>query len=50
MKKILLGLLFIIGVSGIVFAQGFQEHTVVAGETLELLLKSIKFHLMNYIN
>jgi len=39
MKKILLGLLFIIGVSTTVFAQGFQEHTVVAGETLSTIVK-----------
>lgn len=39
MKKILLGLLFIIGVSGIVLGQGFQEHTVVAGETLGTIVE-----------
>jgi len=39
MKKILFGLLFIIGVSTTVFAQGFQEHTVVAGETLSTIVE-----------
>jgi len=39
MKKILLGLLFIIGVSLTAFGQGFQEHTVVAGETLSTIVE-----------
>jgi len=39
MKKILLGLLFIIGVSVSVFGQGFQEHTVAAGETLSTIVE-----------
>ena len=39
MKKILLGLLFIIGVSGTVFGQGFQEHTVATGETLSTIVE-----------
>lgn len=39
MKKILLGLLFIIGVSGTVFGQGFQEHTVVTGDTLGTIVE-----------
>jgi len=38
MKKIILGLLFILGVSITVFGQGFQEHTVVAGETLSTIV------------
>jgi len=39
MKKILFGLLFIIGISTTVFSQGFQEHTVVAGETLSTIVE-----------
>ena len=39
MKKILLGLLFIIGVSVSVFGQGFQEHTVATGETLSTIVE-----------
>jgi len=39
MKKILLGLLFIIGVSASVFGQGFQEHTVATGETLSTIVE-----------
>jgi len=39
MKKILLGLLFIIGTSITVFGQGFQEHSVVAGETLSTIVE-----------
>jgi LysM repeat protein len=34
MKKILLGLLLLVGVSSSLTAQGFKEHTIVAGETL----------------
>jgi len=39
MKKILLGLLFIIGVSVSVFGQGFQEHIVATGETLSTIVE-----------
>ena len=42
MKKILFGLLFIIGTSTIVFGQGFQEHTVVAGETISTIVEKYK--------
>lgn len=38
MKKIFLGLLFVLGVSISAFAQGFKEHTVVAGETLNVIV------------
>jgi len=38
MKKILFGLLFIIGASTTVLGQGFQEHTVVAGETVSTIV------------
>ena len=39
MKKIFLGLLFILGVSLTAFGQGFKEHTVVAGETLSIIVE-----------
>jgi len=39
MRKILLGLLFIIGTTTTVFGQGFQEHTVAAGETLNAIVE-----------
>ncbi len=42
MRKIFLGLLFVIGVSITAFAQGFQEHTVAVGETLGVIVEKYK--------
>ena len=39
MKKLLLGLLFIIGTSTTLFGQGFQEHTIAVGETLSTIVE-----------
>ena len=39
MKKIVLGLLFILGVSLTAFGQGFKEHTIAAGETLSTIVE-----------
>lgn len=42
MKKIILSLLFIIGLSVTVFAQGFREHRVLEGETLSSIIEKYK--------
>lgn len=39
MRKIFLGLLFILGISITAFAQGFKEHTVAIGETLNTIVE-----------
>jgi LysM repeat protein len=39
MRKIFLGLLFVLGVSITTFAQGFKEHTVTIGETLSTIVE-----------
>jgi LysM repeat protein len=42
MKKILLSLLFILGVFTTVIAQGFREHKVLSGETLQTIVEKYK--------
>lgn len=39
MRKIFLGLLFILGISITAFAQGFKEHTVAIGESLNTIVE-----------